>query len=408
MPSMNQCDASSVLDRAIAATRRLPLPMTAPPAAIERAQRLAASEAGRQFVTPAPSALGGRPERSSSRTMFQTALVLALLVGGGAVATLSELGRPASVFAAAIEQVRKISVVRFAVNVKTPGNAGGDLQGTQIETDTGITRLEHAGLVKLIDSRAGRILQLVPAERKAFVSEMKAAAAQPEAQFFECFESIVPKDGHAKGRERIDGFDSEVFEITQGASTQTFWIDPQTRLPVQMTHRFKMVDGEMIITMNHFEWNPAVEPALLAVTIPEGYVRSDIKVAAQDEDKKASGDKKATLIGDFLRLCADADEGRFPDELSRKTVLALVNRLAADPRFADRTDRLGAAVGGLFGVQIGLDMVGEELHYLGKGRRANDGKGIVAWYTLDGTTTAISDDFSIGTIEPQDVPGLPK
>ena len=87
---------------------------------------------------------------------------------------------------------------------------------------------------------------------------------------------------------------------------------------------------------------------------------------------------------------------------------AIANRLAADPKFADKTGRLGAAAGGLFGVQIGLGMTGEKLHYLGKGRRANDGKGIVAWYTVGETTTAINDDFSTRIIAPNEVPALQK
>jgi hypothetical protein len=280
--------------------------------------------------------------------------------------------------------------------------------------------------VTLVDSRAGTFVHLVPAERKAVVSKTEAAD-RPEQDFFECFEAIAPNDGQPQGRERVDGIDTEVFKVTRGGSTQTFWINPATRLPVRLTHRFDMGDGAMTITMKDFEWDPKVDPALLVVAVPEGYavaINPAAQAAEQTDaaDKAAAGanpageaakkpdaaDKFTTAVVDFLRLCSEADAGRLPDDLSRATVAAIVNRLAADPKFADKTDRLGAAAGGVFGVQIGLGMTGKKLHYLGKGRRANDGKGIVAWYTVGETTTAINDDFSTRIIAPNDVPALPK
>lgn len=336
--------------------------------------------------------------------LLQIALTLALLVGVGVAATLSGLLQPTSAFAAAVEQVRRMSVVRFVAEVN---HAGTVSRFTQIQTAAGVTRLEGDGRVMFVDSRAGKTVTLFPDERKAFVGETEAED-RPDSDMFECFEAIAPNDGRPQGGERVDGIDTEVFKVTQGGSTQTFWINPATRLPVRMTHRFDMSDGAMTITMMDFEWDPVVDPALLVVAVPEGYARSDINQAARAAEQPAAADKVATAVVDFLRLCSEADAGRLPDDLSRATVTAIANRLAADPKFADKTDRLGAAAGVLFGVQVGLGMTGGKLHYLGKGRRANDGKGIVAWYTVGETTTAINDDFSTRIIAPNDVPALPK
>lgn len=401
-------DAASPLDRAIEATRRLTAVPHVPLHVVARARNLAAS--GRTVPRPVeltPTSMAA-PFRSgrSRRTLLQIALTLALLVGGGVAATLSGLLQPTSVFAAAVEQVRKMSVVRFVAEVN---HAGMVSRYTQIQTAAGVTRLDMGGDagVMLVDSRAGTTVHLVPAERKAFVSKTEGSD-RPEQDLFECFEALAPNDGQPQGRERVDDIDTEVFKATQGESTQTFWINPATRLPVRMTHRFNMPDGAMTITMKDFEWDPKVDPALLVVAVPEGYARSDLNPAARAAEKPAATDKTAAGVADFLRLCSEADAGRLPNDLSRATVTAITNRLVADPKFADKTDRLGAAAGGLFGVQIGLGMTGEKLHYLGKGRLANDGKGIVAWYTVGKTTTAINDDFSTRTIAADDVPALPK
>jgi hypothetical protein len=399
-------DAVSPLDRAIEATRRLTAVPHVPLHVVAMARNLAAS--GR--TAPRPVELASQstsaPLRSglSRRSLLQIALTLALLVGVGMAATLSGLLQPTSAFAAAVEQVRKMSVVRFIVETNDDGQAS---RQTVIATAAGFTRLEGEGGVTLVDSRAGETMQLVPAERKAFLSKTDAAD-RPDQDFFECFEAIAPNNGQPKGREQVDGIDTEVFKVTQGGSTQTFWINPVTRLPVRMTQQFDMSGSLMTITMKDFEWDPKVDPSLLAVAIPEGYVRADMNPAGEAAKKPDAEDKITVGVADFLRLCSETDAGRLPDDLSRATVTAITNRLAADPKFADKTDRLGAAAGGLFGVQIGLGMTGEKLHYLGKGRRANDGKGIVAWYTVGKTTTAINDDFSTRTIAPNDVPGLPK
>lgn len=406
----HHADAASSLDRAIEATRRLTAAPHVPPHVVARAQALAAS--GHTVPRPVEPASPSRaaPHRTggSRRTLFQIALTLALLVGVGAAASLSGLLKPTSAFAAAVEQVRKMSVVRFVAEVNSAGTVS---RFTQIQTAAGVTRLDMGGDagVMLVDSRAGTMVHLVPAERMAFVSKTEGAD-QPAQDFFECFETIAPNDGQPQGRERVDGIDTEVFKVTRGESTQTFWINPATRLPVRMTDRFNMPDGAMTIEMKDFEWDPEVDPALLAVAVPEGYARSDLNPAARAAEKPAAADKFTTAVVDFLRLCSEADAGRLPDDLSQTTVAAIVNRLAADPKFADKTDqtRLGAAAGGVFGVQIGMRMTGEKLHYLGKGRRANDGKGIVAWYTVGKTTTAINDDFSTRIIAPNDVPALPK
>jgi hypothetical protein len=420
----HHADAASPLDRAIEATRRLTAVPHVPLHVVARARNLAASAlAVPRVAEPAQKSVAG-PLGSgrNRRTLLQIALTLALLVGVGIAATLSGLLQPTSAFAAAVEQVRKMSVVRFVSEVSSAGTVS---RFTQIQTAAGVTRLEMGGDagVMLVDSRAGTMVHLVPAERMAFVSKT-AGADRPDQDLFECFEAIAPNDGQPQGRERIDGIDTEVFKVTQGESTQTFWINPATRLPVRMTDHFNMPDGAMTITMKDFEWDPEIDPALLAVAVPEGYARSDLNPAARAAEKPAAADKPAAGVkpaaqepaateptagvADFLRLCSEVDTGRLPDDLSRATVTAITNRLVADPQFADKTNRLGAAAGGLFGVQIGLGMTGQKLHYLGKGRRANDGKGIVAWYTVGKTTTAINDDFSTRIIAPNDVPALPK
>lgn len=424
----HHADAASLLDRAIEATRRLTAAPHVPPHIVARARSLAASgHTGQRPVEPAlPSRAAPHRSGGSRRTLLQVALTLALLVGVGIAATLSGLLQPTSAFAAAVEQVRKMSVVRFVAEVSCAGSVS---RFTQIQTAAGVTRLEMGGDagVMLVDSRAGTMVHLVPAERKAFVSQTDGAD-RPDQDLFKCFEAIPPNAGEPQGRERVDGIDTEVFKVTQGGSTHTFWINPATRLPVRMTQQSDMSGSLMTITMKDFEWDPKVDPALLVVAVPEGYARSDLTPAARAAEKPAAADETAagvnpvgeaakkpdaadkftTAVVDFLRLCSEADAGRLPDDLSRATVAAIVNRLAADPTFADKTDRLGAAAGGVFGVQIGLGMTGEKLHYLGKGRRANDGKGIVAWYTVGKTTTAIGDDFSTRTIAPNDVPALPK
>jgi hypothetical protein len=420
----HHADAGSSLDRAIEATRRLTAAPHVPPHVVARARNLAASgHTVPRPVEPAPPSLAApHGFGGSRRTLLQVALTLALLVGVGVAATLSGLLQPTSAFAAAVEQVRKMSVVRFVSEVNYAGSVS---RFTQIQTAAGITRLEMGGDagVALVDSRAGTMVHLVPAERKAFVSQTERAD-RPDQDLFKYFEAIAPNDGQPQGRERVDGIDTEVFKVTQGGSTQTFWINPATLLPVRMTQQFDMSGSLMTITMKDFEWDPEVDPALLVVAVPEGYARSDLNPAAPAAEKPVAVDETAAGVNpaaqepaatepdaafaDFFRLCSEVDAGRLPDDLSRATVMAITKRITEDPKFAAKKHRMGAAAGSLFGVQIGLGMTGEKLHYLGKGRRANDGKGIVAWYTVGKTTTAINDDFSTRIIAPNDVPALPK
>ncbi|OHB60136.1 MAG: hypothetical protein A2168_07545 [Planctomycetes bacterium RBG_13_50_24] len=92
------------------------------------------------------------------------------------------------------------------------------------------------------------------------------------------------------------------------------WVDVHTKLPVRLTAKGSAKNGEisMDLVIDEFQWDAAMDPAELELTIPEDYKllgQATWDVTDEGED-----------IVEVLMLFAEYTDGRYPSRLSTMTV----------------------------------------------------------------------------------------
>jgi len=256
---------SSLVDRAVLAVRETSPSAPVPPdlvAAVANFDTPAGFSVPQPAAEPAP--------RPSLLRLLLIALSVAVLVAAGAF-MISPLDRQSVAFADVAYQIRKIKAVRCTIRVAGLRDDVPEQAGVHYESDTGICRTEYPDAVLLTDPKAGRLLMLRPQEQVAVESPLRPDPDHPAASgLIEAFRQEIGK-ARAAGRERIDGIDTQVFELTRGSSLETYWVDPTTRLPVRVEARTQVMGRDTTWTMDRFEWGVSLDPDLLSFGVPAGY-----------------------------------------------------------------------------------------------------------------------------------------
>ena len=262
----SQDESTAILDRAIEATRRFTKTSGVPPDLLDRAKQLAAHS------FPEFRNSGGV---SACRHVWpswlpQLALSLAVFATVGILVT-GLFNHRSVAFADVLEAINKIKAVRFAVCIKGLNGLGEEQSGIWYESDTGVSRTEYPDTVFLLDARLGRMMMLRAREQVAVFSPITADTNRPMSGGLmeACRRDIAA--ARLGGRERIDGIDTEILSVTKESTTDTYWINPSTRLPVRIQTRQTVMGRDVIVLADRFEWNVEIDPAQIEFQTPAGY-----------------------------------------------------------------------------------------------------------------------------------------
>lgn len=155
----------------------------------------------------------------------------------------------------------------------------------------------------------------------------ESPAEWPEAvDFFKPFREMPANEVEELPKRRVEGKNVIGFRGKEkekdGTWTRTFWIDPNTRLPVEMVIDFQSTESDLVSArwvLNHFVFDRDIEDAVFSTEIPEGYSPQDGKVFWHQArlNETLSGGVTATT-GHRLH----PPSARFANELASLFVLA--------------------------------------------------------------------------------------
>jgi outer membrane lipoprotein-sorting protein len=253
-------------------------------------------------------------------------------------------------------------------------------------------RQELPGMVNISDLKAGKIVTIMPAEKKVMVMNVKGAPADKQSKNqFERLRELLAGTRNAKddqyerlGEQEIDGKKAVGFRYDSPADTVTLWGDPATGLPVRIETVWGGIPRTEVV-MSDFEINIELKESLFDTTPPEGYT-------VQSLDVDASASREEDLVKAF-KACSDISSGDFPETMDTAGVNKLimsfaVNRLKNQQGVTDEQVqelmKQSIAIGRGFQFALSLPETAD-VHYAGKGVKRDTKDRPIFWYRSDET-----------------------
>ena len=228
---------------------------------LERATE-ALQNAGTESVPPMGSVarLLAIPSKYSARPRWFAYAAAMVVIGVGAGVLMLVLRTGGVAMGDVIDKIAKTHTFTAAVD------------DARISVKDRSMRFERGAMIEIWNQESGKLLFLNPAERTAQIMQL----AQQKYDLYQFIHDY--HDGHAKslGHKNIAGRDTEGFEVHRASpvagepdSTWTFWVDPDTQLPVQIEI---LADGKKQAgVLRDIRFDVPMDDALFSMTIPTGY-----------------------------------------------------------------------------------------------------------------------------------------
>lgn len=245
-------------------------------------------------------------------------------------------------------------------------------------------RQEVGNVINVSDLAAGKIVTLMPGEKKAMIMNFTGMPKdRPSDNYFERLRDLLSgsrdaKDGQVEqlGKKEIEGKQAVGFRLDSPAGVVTLWGDPKTGLPVRIDTTWKFIPRTEV-TMSEFEINVPLEDALFDLTPPAGYVVQTLEV-----DTSKPGEKD--LVQAF-RVCSELGGGDFPETLDTAGVNKLMMKFAtsqaknlSDDKMQQlMKDALQIGRGFQFSMQLPESA---DAHYAGKNAKRGEKDRPIFWY----------------------------
>ena len=252
-------------------------------------------------------------------------------------------------------------------------------------------RQELGTTINVVDFNVGKIVSLMPSEKRAFVMNIKGAPKEKltSHNYFEKARELLAESRNAKdaqyeriGEKEIDGKKAVGFRFDSPAATVTLWADPKTGLLVRIDNVWSGIPRTEM-AMTGFEFNVKLDEALFDLTIPAEY-----KVQSFDVD--ASPSRQQDLV-EALRICSEFGGGSFPDALDTTSVTRLVTsyaiKHAKDMSDEKMQELMKESIKIGRGFQFALELPeSAEATYAGKGIKRGEKDRPIFWYKPQGST----------------------
>lgn len=408
------------LERAAAALRDAPVPDGPPADVLDRTLRALNAAEG---PVPAPQTNSKRRWWTmKSLSKFAAAAVFAV-VAAGLIFWAVNTGGSNVALADVLSRIRDVRAVKFNMvsTVEVPGAPPQTVSGRATIAEPGWMRqeIDQVGIVSVFDFRTGRAVTLVPKEKTAIVLELSNLDKLPGAQagpgapgrppnILDELKKLDGSSGKPVGELRVDGRVLKGFRVEQPGQEMTIWVDPETRLPVEITAEMKtgMLPSAKV-KMTGFVWDASVDPSQLTLTPPADYKVQNLSVDV------APPTERDLLTA--LRTAAELNGGTFPDgfdmEGMMKVIKGAVERMPADRQSPERKDAETKGAQSMITISRGWMFAsdpknGEDFHYAGTGARLGTAGVPVFWYRpKDAKVYRVIDaDLRVRDVAPADLP----
>jgi outer membrane lipoprotein-sorting protein len=183
-------------------------------------------------------------------------------------------------------------------------------------------RQEVDNIVNVSDLAAGKIVTVIPAEKKVMLINIKGTLKEKARDnYFEQMRRLFADERNADekkfenlGEKMIDGKKALGFRLVSPMGKVTLWGDPQSSFPVRIENDYSGLPATRVV-MTNFQINPELKPALFDMTPPAGY-----KVQSLDVD--GSEPREEDVVQGF-KACTEIS-GDFPDSLDTAGISKLI------------------------------------------------------------------------------------
>lgn len=304
-----------LVNRAVAATRQLPLPRGPSENIISQTSAALRQAASR----PKTSLLERIP------TMPWTSKAIAMLAVAASVlvyVALSNSTGSSRAFAEVAKALEKIRTATYdvATEMKDPVN-GKTITTTmkafflapsceRLQISTSFDAKDKTSSIMILDYQAMKGLTLVPEQKMATTIDLtKIKKPSGPSSPFDLVRRLVREgSGPAEkveslDKKEIDGNIAVGFRIHSNLGNATYWADPQTARLVRV--EFDYPDGNGHYVMSNFRYDMELDPSLFSLEPPAGYTVSNIEAKMPVEED----------LVNTLRLIAEHNDGTFPSAL---------------------------------------------------------------------------------------------
>lgn len=268
-----------------------------------------------------------------------------------------------------------------------------------------IIRREVLGQTVIIDLDQMRMMTLSPETKQAVYINMDGLPEMPK-NYIEHLVHILEtlRDtkegsfGELESRE-IDGRMLDGYLFTYQSTEAEVWIDPETSLPAIITER----TGGMEMTCSNFDFTVEPDPALFAMTPPEGYTVIDTQGLI---DFKKDATEETFIEG--LRFMANLRDGWFPRDISLEGFVQNAEEIGhlVEQKFEGTLAQVQA------GMQLGKGLVFLRFysgkgpwHYAGNGVKLGEANRPIFWYPPKDSDNyhVIFGDLHVEEVTPEDL-----
>jgi outer membrane lipoprotein-sorting protein len=444
--------SEELLNRAIAATRQLPLPDG--PSEEIAAQTLAAlREAGQRPEITLLQRVRHMPWSSKAIAVLATAASLLVVYVG-----LSSFGGKALAFADVAKMLNEVRTATWKTTTEIkegrknkpdehPGTAGSEGEERRITTAkpssfvtvSGIVAPSGTGMflapshertettwqgiqqIHIVDGEKNKTLILTPATKVALLVQYENLPS-PVGRTFLNLRKLVADSlrDDAKGVERlgvrtIGGRPAQGFRIKSRIGEMRIWADPKTSLPVRVEEVHTNPDGSEVRTvMSDFQTNIDLDKSLFSLEIPKGY-------SIQPTLKLDYAKNPISHLAHTLKMVSELNEGVFPAALTIEEIDHLMKRGQQLIIERDGLNSLEAVVEWSVEISSSLSFTKDFLnnltaekndwHYAGKGVKLNTPDRPVFWYRDDKeskTYHVLYADLSVKEVPAAEAPKAPQ
>jgi len=276
----------------------------------------------------------------------------------------------------------KAKTARFEMEVTIEGQPKRKFKAFYLAP--GKFRQELGFMVNVSDVPAGKMVSLMPSQKRALVMNMKGAPGEKLAyNDFERVRELLSENRDAKdskyervGEKEIEGKRALGFRYDSPSATITLWGDPKTGLPVRIENVWSGIPHTDVV-MSDFEINVDLDKSLFDVTPP-----ADYKVQSFDVD--ASAAREEDVVQAF-KACCEISAGDFPDTLDTTGVTKLIIKYATSQGKNISEEKIQALMKESMKIGRGFQFTMElpesaDAHYAGKGIKRDAKDRPIFWY----------------------------
>lgn len=421
MENSNKFHHDEMLERAVDAVLREPIPEDLPPERVAQLTALLRQAAEKPYRTSLMERI-----RTMKPTTKIAVAASALIAFAGLLSWLVPGSGTAVAFADVAEALNSVHSATWKTTSVTEVKAPEEKTVT-LHSDVMYLAPSHertvftaddgkSQAINIVDGQKNRAITLSLATKTATIIDFKNFPADdsPFGRTFQGLRELVAraesgKEGKVErlGMQRIDGRNAEGFRIQRGSIDVKLWADPKTLLPIRA--EYISTDPKSSTVMTDFRFNVPLDKSLFSLEVPPGYTVQD--TAAIDASKPW------VFLTGALKMAAEFNGGVFPPSLRgeqgvasviQKGIPTLFQKHKGSPDELRKLSRdFGMNLGGFLGfINAALP---DAVHYAGKDVKLGTPDRPILWLTQKkrDKVLVIYADLSVKEFPADEAPKMP-